>query len=407
LNGGLTSVQGNLTITTSSIGSANTLRLNRQNDADPTTTLTVGGNFTLSGELLVYGGNGTANTGTRGTINVGGNLIGDSGARLSITSSGNASINFTGSGTQNYNYTGDFNDGTRLGGFAWTVNSGSTVNLNNNLNGNNLTSATSTNQAVDTLTVQNGATLNSGGYLISRLKTVTLSASSTLSGNVTNQIASGLTNIIYGSSFLLFSATNYSGWFSSLTLPTLSLGLSWDTNKLATTGVLDIYSFTTNAVQTMAVRINTPTSLLISKLLSKASGSRGTVVLSSVSSSSGASVSISGDHINYTPPTDFTGIDTFKAILTDGHAYITATVVVTVNAINASSSITAFVVNGDGSFTMTASGLPNQAYNIQAADTVSGPWGTIGTSTAAANGVVSYTDTDAPNHASRVYRLAQ
>ena len=80
---------------------------------------------------------------------------------------------------------------------------------------------------------------------------------------------------------------------------------------------------------------------------------------------------------------------------------------VQVNAGNVSTTITAYVVNGDGSFTITASGLPGQTYDIQAADTASGPWSQIGTATALSNGVVSYTDTDAHNHVSRVYRLAQ
>ena len=53
-----------------------------------------------------------------------------------------------------------------------------------------------------------------------------------------------------GDSFPLVtkSSGNLSGWFSSVTLPALATGIAWDTNNLATSGVLDVYTFTTTNI---------------------------------------------------------------------------------------------------------------------------------------------------------------
>ena len=212
-----------------------------------------------------------------------------------------------------------------------------------------------------------------------------------------------------GDSFTLVtkSTGTLSGWFSSVTLPALATGLTWDTNDLATSGVLDVYSFTTNAVQTMVALENTATTLATSKLTAKTTGARGTVTVSSVSSASGATVSVSGGNINYTPPAGVTGTDTFSAVLSDGHGSITATVVVTVNAVNYGATL-AGVDDGTGHYKITTSGVRNQTYNVQAITDGVGGWTTIATATAADNGVVIWTDPDAISaHTSRIYRLAQ
>ena len=161
----------------------------------------------------------------------------------------------------------------------------------------------------------------------------------------------------------------------------------------------------------IATTSNSAATFAASKVIHFASDTGVTLSVSAVTSPSaqGGTVALNGDNtITYTPAIGYAGADSFNYTLSDSAGGSSpGTVTVQVNTGNVSTTITAYVVNGDGSFTITASGLPGQTYDIQAADTASGPWSQIGTSTALSNGVVSYTDTDAPNHPSRVYRLAQ
>jgi autotransporter-associated beta strand protein len=413
------------------------------------TSLTIGGDFGFAGtgndtwnQNVSLGAstrsiaNNTTSTATRTFSGI---ISGGSGAGLTFTGTGGSG----GIVLNNANtYTGDttISAGTlKLGASSSIANSpniivngtfdvsavsGFTIGASQTLKGSGTVSGAVTlsgtlspgNSSIATLTLNSAPSL-SGTCAMDVDKTsgttsadkIARSGSGLAYGGTLTVTKTGADTLTSGDSFTLFTITSgsFSGWFSTVTVPALASGLSWDTNRLATTGVLDIYSFTTNAVQTMSAVKNTATSLLISKLVSKASSSRGTVVLSSVSSASGATVSINGDHINYTPPGDFTGTDTFKAVLTDGHGSITATVVVTVNAINASSTLTALDVTSDpGHVILTASGLPSTTYKVQASDDGGSTWNQIGTATTAANGVLTYTDTT-PSYPMRWYRLAQ
>ena len=297
------------------------------------------------------------------------------------------------------------NSGT-LGG-SGTISGAVTVN-----SGGTLAPGTAT---IGTLTL--GSTLSLAGTANFRINKsgVTLTsdqiagATSVTAGGTLNVTASGNT-LASGDSFTLLSTGTGSSWFSSVTLPVLGAGLTWDTNHLATSGVLDVYSFATNAIQTMVALKDTATTLQTSKVTGKTTGARGTVTVNSVSSANGANVSLSSGNINYTPPTGFTGTDTFTAALTDGHGSITATVVVTVNAANAGQTLTGGD-DGTGHYKITTSGIRNQTYNVQAQTTdhdVTGTWTTISTATAADNGVVIWTDSEAITaHQMRIYRLAQ
>lgn len=202
---------------------------------------------------------------------------------------------------------------------------------------------------------------------------------------------------VAGDNFTLFTGNSIGGWFNAVTLPSLSAGLTWDTNQLATSGVLSVYDFRTNAIQTMVALRNTATTLKQSKLTSKTAGARGTVGVQNVNSSSGATVGISGSDITYTPPSNFVGTDTFTAVLGDGHGTINATVLVTVSAANVGVALAVdngYQTNGGyGSF--TASGMPDITYDVEVASSVTGPWGAAdnATVTASAAGFISYTDT--------------
>jgi hypothetical protein len=56
-----------------------------------------------------------------------------------------------------------------------------------------------------------------------------------------------------GDSFKLFSAANYAGSFSSLSLPPLGAGLAWNTNGLATNGTLAVVSVAPPVIGSLAL----------------------------------------------------------------------------------------------------------------------------------------------------------
>ena len=115
-------------------------------------------------------------------------------------------------------------------------------------------------------TVQNGGTLAPG---TSDIGTLTINNSLALNGNVTFRISkngstlandqiSGLTGVTYGGTltltnitsdatpiiagdaFTIFNAATHDLTFASVNLPALPAGLSWDTNSLATSGVIKV-----------------------------------------------------------------------------------------------------------------------------------------------------------------------
>ena len=61
----------------------------------------------------------------------------------------------------------------------------------------------------------------------------------------------------------------------------------------------------------------------------------------------------------------------------------------------------------NGSIQITATGLPNTTYHVQATDSLMPPvqWLDIGTATSDGQGGIQFTDPDAPNHSVRFYRL--
>ena len=320
-----------------------------------------------------------------------------------------------GSGTLTLSDPNTFGGGTTIGGGTLLVNNssgsgtgsgavtvnGGTLGGNGTIGGAVTVNASGTlapgTASIGTLTLGNTLALaGTANFRINKSGTSLSSdqitgAAGITAGGTFNVTASG-SALANSDSFTLLNRGTGSSWFSTVTLPTLSNGLTWDTNDLATSGELDVYSFTTNAVQTMVALKNTATTLQIFKLTSKTSGARGTVSLNSVSSSSGATVGISGGNITYTPPSGFTGTDTFAAVLTDGHGSITATVVVTVSGANTGPSITP-VNNGSGYGTFTASGIPGTSYTVQVSTDLAN-WSDYATVTAdSLDGLIQFTDT--------------
>jgi len=101
----------------------------------------------------------------------------------------------------------------------------------------------------DSLAIGNNLTLNAGSTARLQIQHSPLNNSSVNVGNnlvfggalVVTNLGGALTN---GDSFQLFSAGNFAGAFSSLTLPTLATNLVWNTNALKTAGALSVVTLT-------------------------------------------------------------------------------------------------------------------------------------------------------------------
>jgi hypothetical protein len=187
-----------------------------------------------------------------------------------------------------------------------------------------------------------------------------------------------------GDSFTLFTAPAFSGWFGSVSLPALGTSLVWDTNKLATNGVLEIYTFTTNVFQTLSVSSNTAANLLIAKVLSKTTGGRGTTSLTSVGNAAHGSTSISSPNIIYTPTSGYTGSDSFNCVVSDLNGSTTVTVLVTVtdpndpNQNSNGSNLALHLVDGGG-VRLIIAGTAGVTYQVQYTDTLTPPdWQILG-----------------------------
>ncbi len=141
-------------------------------------------------------------------------------------------------------------NGSLAAGSAVSVSSGAILGGSGNVKGPTTISPGGVlapgNLAIGTLTLNNtlslagtarmeigktGATLSTDK--VSGLTTVTY-------GGTLEVTKSGITDLTAGDAFQLFSATNRSGSFSTITLPPLTNGLVWNTSALATTGTIAV-----------------------------------------------------------------------------------------------------------------------------------------------------------------------
>jgi len=151
-------------------------------------------------------------------------------------------------------------------------------------------------------------------------------------------------------------------------------------------------------------------SLLIEKLLAKATDADGdalTVSAVSATSTNGGTVTLSDTAIIYTPAANFVGTDLFTYTVSDGKGGLgIGSIIVQVTSENDPS------LNRIGSLTVTQSGvtisfagIPGYSYTVERAASPVGPWGAIGTFTVPDNGIASYTDTH-PLQGQGYYRTA-
>jgi len=436
LAGTLTTVNGNLIIQNSGTGSVS---INQSTAGS--FTVNVLGDLILSGGSFSLQGSGSGSRAT--TLNLGGNFnqtsgfftngIGGSSANTLNFTGGSASVTLTESG----------------GTYDWqkmntAIASGKTLTLNSDLNMGTVVSRTFTVSGTldpsshtisgsPTLTIASGGTLkgtgtasvhavvSSGGTLSpgsSSIATLTFGSGLTLAGTaamdinksgvtlttdnaaVTGTLAYGGTltvtaggdALVLGDSFTPFTAGTFSGWFSTVTLPTLAPGLSWDTNNLATTGVLDIYTFTTTPLA-LSTPVGTAAVISSTKLANHAASSRGTPVAVAATLPSHGSASVDGSgNLTYTP-TDGFGSDSFTVTFQDGHGTQTMAVSVTVGSGTGQSPNVVFgpTTDGNGNFVVRFAGIPGTTYTVEKTTSLTPPsWIKLGNYMAPSDNSLSF-----------------
>lgn len=199
---------------------------------------------------------------------LGGTVFSVSGTSLGITKVGNGTTTLTGANT----YTGN----TTIYAGTLALSGGGSV-----ANSPTITIAPSATFDVSAVTP--------GGYPLNGSGTLALNINKSGATFTQGQLVLGAKNLTYGGAltvtatgdalasgdgFILITNTGTkSGWFSSVTLPTLASGISWDTNDLATAGILDVYTFTTTPL-TVATSANTAATIPASKLANHSSSSK-------------------------------------------------------------------------------------------------------------------------------------
>jgi autotransporter-associated beta strand protein len=340
-----------------------------------------------------------------GTINFG--SISGSGQMQNDTS-GTASIISVGALNTPTTFSGTITNGTgtlaltKVGSGSLTLSGGNTYTGNTTISGGTLALSGSGSLASPNISVATGATFDVSAlssYALNGSGTLTMGIDKTSGTRTQGQMVLGSKNITYsgaltvnktgsdtlasGDSFTLVSGSGtFGGWFSSVTVPTLASGLSWDTNKLATTGVLDIYSFTTTTL-TLSTPKNTAATISAAKLQNHATTLRGTPHVATVTSPANGGASVSSGILTYTPNTGYTGSDTFTCTFQDGHGWQTMTVNVTVG--NGASQSPNLLASGttNGNFFANFAGIPGTQYTVEKTASLSpASWTKLGNYTA-------------------------
>ncbi|HOX56676.1 MAG TPA: autotransporter-associated beta strand repeat-containing protein [Verrucomicrobiota bacterium] len=154
---------------------------------------------------------------------------------------------------------------------------------------------------------------------------------------------------------------------------------------------------------------NTTATYAKSKLLYGATDADPTDTLSvsdaaSVSAQGGV-VALQSSAISYTPPADFSGLDSYTFTVSDGQGGTSVgTVSVTVGGGGVSPNIVVPPAYANGTFRVTFIGIPNYTYTVEWAPEPSGPWSFLKTAKAGDNGLFEVTDNSDPPPTTRYYR---
>jgi autotransporter-associated beta strand protein len=429
-----------------------------------TGVLTLSGANTFSGGVTVNGGRVTLNNNTSagsGTITLGDSgtelqfassatavanaiTISDTGTTktlryfaTSATSSGNVDIQETSSGNfqvvvgaaATLTLSGNINGSGGAG--LKKVNPGTLILTGNNaytgdtlITGGTLALSGSGAISSPTIIVTNGATFDvsavaGGSYSLNGSGTLAIAISNNVTtGTTQGQVAAGANNFAYagsltvvsnansdafasGNTFTLFTTSGTrSGWFSSVTLPPLATGLTWDTNHLATAGILDVYTFSTTPLE-LSTPASTAATISVTKLANHASSTKAASpyptgwTASVTTGPSHGSAGFSAGALTYTPTTGYIGSDSFAVTFSDGHGIQTMAVSVTVGTSSTGGQSPNVLISGiaGGNFYALFVGMPNTAYTVETNAAASGPtWVKYANYTTGNDGLINVTN---------------
>jgi hypothetical protein len=147
---------------------------------------------------------------------------------------------------------------------------------------------------------------------------------------------------------------------------------------------------------------NTAVSVLLTKLLARTADpefNTRTVTGVDATSTQGGTVQLIGFGIRYTPPTDFSGADSFQVTFSDGVDSTQGTVAVTVSGTSGNGPTLVSIVPSGGNVQLRFAGIPGVSYLIQHTTTLDStiPWTTLTTLTATSAGFIEHTHLSAPS----------
>ena len=185
-------------------------------------------------------------------------------------------------------------------------------------------------------------------------------------------------------------------------------GLASTTYRLGIVNVAPLF-----AGYEAATPYQTATTLHLRKLLAKASDPDGDalrVATAGPASAAGGTVVLETDSILYTPPNDFSGMDSFPVVITDAAgASASNSVFVTVGQAPGAGGVGAnpptLTSLPGGRMGIAFHGIPGRSYRVQRSVDGLDHWITLATPVADASGRVSFTD-DSPPPDNAFYRLA-
>jgi autotransporter-associated beta strand protein len=386
-----------------------------------------GGGFTCGIKLDLQGGSGTISlqlyntTGTDqqfdGVISGNGNVtrsasVGGTGGRTILTAantySGGTAVN---DGILLVNN----GSGSGTGTGAVTVGSGGTLGGTGAISGaitvgsgGRLAPGTS----IGTLTADGNVTLEAGsgtGMEIDRNSGTELAdlvtGIDTLTEGGTLYVTNNGATLQIGDEFTLFSATTYSGQFAAFSPanPNSDAELAWDTNALATLGMLKVHhtSYATNktVVRGSGTSIKIPKAILFPTTDPLDAD---TVSLASLGASAeGAAITSDSTHILYSPANN--NSDSFDYTVGDGRGG-NRTATITVDVTNSVGAVTITATNAN-SMTVAAWAIPGYSYAIERDSNanMSTPETIYTTNLPSNSGLITYTED--PPYPSTFYRI--
>ena len=379
----------------------------------------VGGTLSVQNVYALQNATLDMNAADAGSVNLNNNnaIIGGLTGSLNLNlGSGNIWI---GNNNANTTYSGALtNTGsiTKVGSGTLTLSGANTYTGNTTISGGTLAlSGSGSIATTPTLTIATNATIDVSavtgpGYANPSGRTLAFNIDKTSGTRTQGQLTIGAIHLTYGGplsvtksgsdtlssgdSFILVtkSTGTLGGWFSSVSLPALSAGLSWDTNGLATTGVLTVYDFTTTPLA-ISTPINSNAVVLAGKLATHAASALGTPVAMAIgTAATNGTASVSGGDLTYAPNTGFTGDDHFTVIFQDGSGTQTMAVSVTVGYGTGMSPNLLGQGAAGGNFVLKFAGYPGETYTVETNPVVGPGWGKLGNVTAPDDGIISVTN---------------